>query len=298
MNLKLLTGNILVTLLIVIVASCGQKAAEESKENNASEFEQAETEVKDQVETLVYDIPSPSEIPFMLQATGAEFNETLINNISNIDSYEITNDVAAMNLGVYATDMGYLISYNKVQEALNYLTSAKNLADHLGVSASVNVELLKRFENNLGNIDSLSYLLNDAIQETDNFLKDDNRNRVAALLISGSFIEGLYISTELIRTYPKDLLPDDTRNVVLTPLVRVILEQQRSLSDLIKLLETIDQSTPVGDIKGELLELKVLYEALDIQKKIKGSDASTVITDETLISITEKVNAIRTGIIK
>ncbi|MDH5475136.1 MAG: hypothetical protein OEX22_05535 [Cyclobacteriaceae bacterium] len=295
-NLRLLISNFLILLLIVVSSSCGQKSNEESTKSNSKEFDQAETEVIDQIETLAYDIPSPSEIPFMLEATGAEFNEAFINDISKIDSYEITNDIAAMNLGVYSSDMGYLISYNKVQEALNYLSSTKNLADHLGVSASVNVELLKRFENNLANKDSLVSILDEAIDETDHFLQDDNRNRIAALLIAGSFIEGLYISTELVKTYPKDLLPDDVRNVVLTPIIRVVLNQQKSLEDLIGLMETIDQANPVGDIKENLIALKGLYSSLNIDDQIEKSRPDMVINDATLVEITEKVAAIRSSI--
>jgi len=295
-KLRLMLNKLLMLFVVAIAASCGQATKEESKENNADDFKKAEEEVLDQIETLAFDVPTPSEIPFLLEQTGAEFNESLVNDIAKIEGYEITNDVAAMNLGVYATDMGYLISYDKVQEALNYLSSTKNLADHLGVSASVNVDLLKRFEANLGNKDSLSNILDEAIGETDVFLKDDNRNRIAALLITGSFVEGLYIATELVKTYPKDILPEDARVLVLTPLIRVILDQEKSLNDIISLLSTVDQANPVGDIKTQLDELNGLYKSLNIQDQIKESNPQKVINDATLITITEKVNQIRNSI--
>jgi len=295
-KLRLMLNKLLMLFVVAIAASCGQATKEESKENNADDFKKAEEEVLDQIETLAFDVPTPSEIPFLLEQTGAEFNESLVNDIAKIEGYEITNDVAAMNLGVYATDMGYLISYDKVQEALNYLSSTKNLADHLGASASVNVDLLKRFEANLGNKDSLSNILDEAIGETDVFLKDDNRNRIAALLITGSFVEGLYIATELVKTYPKDILPEDARVLVLTPLIRVILDQEKSLNDIISLLSTVDQANPVGDIKTQLDELNGLYKSLNIQDQIKESNPQKVINDATLITITEKVNQIRNSI--
>jgi len=293
-----MTGKLLTLAIIIGLASCGKQATDEEANENSEAFEQAENEVIDQIESVVYDIPSPSEIPFLLEATGAEFNESLINDIGKIGEYEITNDAAALNLGVYATDIGYLVSYGKVQEALNYMSSAKGLADHLGVSGSINVSLLERFEGNLSNKDSLAFILNEAIGETDQFLKDDDRSRMAALLITGSFIEGLFISTELIKTYPKDLLPEDSRNLVLTPLMRVILEQEKSLKDLIGLLETIEQAQPVGGIKGQLTELQELYSKLNIQEQIQNNQSSLVLTDAILIDITSKVNEIRTSITK
>jgi hypothetical protein len=291
-------GKLLALLVIIGLASCGQKTNTESETNNSEAFDQAESEVKDQIESVVYDIPAPSEIPFLLQATGAEFNESLINNIGKIGEYEITNDAASMNLGVYATDIGYLVSYGKVQEALNYMSSTKSLADHLGVSAAINVTLLKRFEGNLANKDSLAFILNEAIGETDQFLKDDSRSRMAALLITGSFVEGLYIATELIKTYPKDLLPEDSRNLVLSPLMRVILEQEKALGDLLNLLGTIEQAQPVGGIKEQLIELQELYKSLNIAEQIANNQSSMVLTDSTLIDITSKVDEIRMSITK
>lgn len=291
-------GKLLALLVIAGLISCGQKTNTEEASDNSEAFDQAESEVKEQIESVVYDIPEPSEIPFLLQATGAEYNENLLNDIGKIGEYEITNDAAALNLGVYATDIGYLVSYGKVQEALNYMSSTKSLADHLGVSASINVSLLERFEGNLANKDSLAYILNEAIGETDQFLKDDSRSRIAALLITGSFIEGLYISTELIKTYPRDLLPDDSRNLVLTPLMRVILEQETALGDLLQLLETVEQGQPVEGIKEQLISLQELYTALNIDEQIKNNQSSLVLTDSTLIDITAKVNEIRNTITK
>lgn len=291
-------GKLIALLVIVGLTSCGQKTNTEEATDNSEAFDQAENEVKEQIESVVYDIPPPSEIPFLLQATGAEYNENLLNDISKIGEYEITNDAAALNLGVYAADIGYLVSYEKVQEALNYMSSTKSLADHLGVSASINVSLLERFEGNLANKDSLAAILNEAIGETDQFLKDDSRSRIAALLITGSFIEGLYISTELIKTYPKDLLPDDSRNLVLTPLMRVILEQEKALEDLLQLLGTIEQAQPVGGIKEQLISLQELYVALNIEEQIQNNQSSMALTDSTLIDITAKVNEIRSTITK
>lgn len=290
--------KLLALILSVGLASCGQKTNNEAASDNSKAFDQAENEVKEQIESVVYDIPSPSEIPFLLQATGAEYNENILNDISKIGEYEITNDAAAINLGVYATDIGYLVSYEKVQEALNYMSSTKSLVDHLGVSATINVSLLERFEGNLANKDSLAFILNEAIGETNQFLKDDSRSRMAALLITGSFVEGLYISTELIKTYPKDLLPDDSRNLVLTPLMRVILEQEKVLENLLQLLGTVEQAQPVGGIKEQLISLQELYESLNIEEQIQNNQSSMVLTDSVFIDITAKVNEIRNTVTK
>lgn len=295
MNYKQLGCLCLSLLLLFGMFSCSNQPHEEKTES-AEEFDQAKSDLKEQIQEVVYEIPSPSEIPFLLEATGAEFNQSLINDNNKADKYASRNDKAALNLGVYAADIGYLVSYDKVQEALTYMSSAKKLADNLGVTGAFDTKLIKRFESNLSRKDSLSYLLNETIHQTESYLKDDDRSKLAALIITGSFIEGLYISTELIKTYPKDILPDDSRNLVLTPLIRVVLEQEKSLDDLIKMLSTVENTAPVDRLIKDLRELKEDYDKLNIQEQIQKNRADLVLTDEALNEITSKVAEIRNSI--
>lgn len=296
MNYKQLGSLCLSLLLLSGMFSCSNQPQEEKTEESAEEFDQAKSDLKEQIQEVVYEIPSPSEIPFLLEATGAEFNQSLINDNNKADQYASRNDKAALNLGVYAADIGYLVSYDKVQEALTYMSSAKKLADNLGVTGAFDTKLIKRFENNLSRKDSLSYLLNETIHQTESYLKDDDRSKLAALIITGSFIEGLYISTELIKTYPKDILPDDSRNLVLTPLIRVVLEQEKSLEDLIKMLSTVENTAPVDRLIEDLRGLKEDYDKLNIQEQIQKNRADLVLTDEALNEITSKVAEIRNSI--
>src|SRR5688572_4134231 len=192
-----------------VLASCGKSSDDKNK--NSDEFKAAEESLKQQIEEVVYNIPSPSEIPYLLEATGAEFNESLVNPKTKVDQYATRTDKAALNLGVFAADIGYLSSYDKTQEAIDYLNSTKTLADNLGIIGSFDVEVLQKFEANISNKDSLTHLLDRTMKKTESYLKDDNRNKLSALVVTGSFVEGLHISTGLIKSYPKDLLPDDKR---------------------------------------------------------------------------------------
>lgn len=279
-------------IALFLLWSCGSS----NKEANSDEFEQAQQSLKDQIEDVVYNIPSPTEIPYLLQATGAEFNQALVNDRSKADQYASRNDKAALNLGVYAADIGYLSSYDKTQEAIDYLNACKSLADGLGVIGTFDIEVLKSFEANISNKDSLASLLNKTVQQTGNFLKDDSRNKLAALVVTGSFVEGLYISTGLIKSYPKDILPDDQRNLVLTPLMRVILQQSQSVGELLKMLATVDQAEPIASIVTDLTSLEASYRGLNIEEKIKNNRADLVLTDKNLQEITAVVEKLRKDI--
>lgn len=274
--------------------SCGGGS---KKENNANEFNEAEQSLKDQIKEVVYNLPSPTEIPYLLQQTGAEFNQSLVNSRNKVDQYSSKTDKAALNLGVYAADIGYLSSYDKTQEAIDYLNASKKLADNIGVIGTFDVDVLKRFESNIANKDSLANILNTAVQSSEKYLKDDSRNKLAALLLSGSFIEGLYISTGLIKSYPKDLLPEDSRNLVLTPLMRVILEQEKSVDELVAMLSTVDQEEPVASLIIDLKALQTSYKALNIEEQIKNNRSDLVLTDKNLLDITAIVEKMRNSIV-
>lgn len=286
---------LLALLAVAGLWSCG--GSKDDSKGNASDFDSASNSLKDQIEDVIYNIPSPSEIPYLLQQTGAEFNQSLLNDRNKVDQYSSRNDKAALNLGIYTADIGYLSSYDKTQEAINYLNSAKKLADNLNVIGAFDMNVLERFEKNISNKDSLAKILNTAVQGSEKYLKDDSRNKLAALLLTGSFVEGLYISTGLIKTYPKDLLPDDSRNLVLTPLMRVILEQEKSVDELVKMLSTIDQTDPVATIAADLNALQASYRALNIEEQIKNNRSDLVLTDKNLVEITKVVEKIRKYIV-
>lgn len=277
----------------VFLASCSSKPGGGA---NSDEYREAEQSLKEQIEEVVYNIPSPTEIPYLLETTGADFNQTLINDKRRIDQYAAASDKAALNLGVYAADVGYLVSYEKTQDAIDYLNLCKTLADNLGVLGAFDLTVLQKFEANIANRDSLASLLNTTISHVDRYLKDDRRNKLAALIVTGSFVEGLYISTGVVKSYPKNILPDDKRNLVLTPLMRIILEQEKSVDELLRMLNNIGSDEPVPSIIRDLTALQTSYRALNIEEQIRNNRADLVLTDKNLAEITAIVEKLRKDI--
>ncbi|MCS6974400.1 MAG: hypothetical protein N2044_04415 [Cyclobacteriaceae bacterium] len=279
----------------ILLNSCGSAGSD--KEKNAIEFDEANKDLKKSIEEVVYNIPSPSEIPYLIQQTGADFNQSLINPISNAQQYTQRSDKTALNLGIYAADIGYLVSYDKAQEAINYLNACKTLADNLGVVQSFDLEMLKRFEANINNKDSLTALLDKSLKHTERYLQDDRRSRLSALIVAGSFVEGLYISTGLVNTYPKNILPDDKRNIILTPLIQVILNQRKAVSDMVKMLSSIEQPENSSLLK-DFQDLEKTYAELNIEEQIRNNRADLMLSDKNLVQISAIVQKIRSEIVR
>lgn len=258
-------------------------AKKENQDGNA--YNQAEQSLEKQIKTVLYNIPPPAEVPYMLQITGADFNKGLIADNKKADKYLNLTEKAALNLGVYATDIGYLSTYDKTQEAINYLGTCKKLAESLGITNSFSADEVKRFEANVSNKDSLASILNRSIINSDKFLRDDSRSKLAALILTGSFVEGLSISTGLIKSYPKNLLPNDKRNQILAPLVDVIRSQSKTVDEIITMLNGLsDKTDPIPDIQKNMEALKESYTAFGPRSPDKLTD---VLSDANLFKISE-----------
>ena len=294
MKLKF-NSSILSLLVCFAVWSCGSK---DNKDKNSKDFAEAEKSLNQEIKDIAYKIPPPSEIPYMLQSSGAEFNQSLINDRKKADGYISQTDKSALNLGVYIADIGYLSSYEKTQESIDYLSVCKSLAEKLGVSETFDKAILEKFEKNIGNKDTLANLLNDAMKKTDDYLKEDSRSKLAALLVTGSYVESLYIATGIIKSYPKNILSDDKRNLILTPLMQMVINQKESVSELTKMLSKADQTGSIPPILADLKNLEASYNALNIQDKIKNNKGSAALTDTILIDITKIVEKLRGDIVQ
>ena len=285
--------------LIFALYSCASKQQEEG--SASADFDDAQEDpggVSDNLEGIIYNIPPPSEIPYLLEATGVEFNGSLVNSYNIVDKYKTSFDVAALNLGIYAADLGYLSSNDKTQDAINYLTSMKSLADHLGVSSAYNEDIMVRFESNIGSRDSLQSIINEGVENADELLKSEDRSQTAALITTGSFVEGLHIATQLIETYPDNVLTPEQRMTVLTPLITVVLEQENSLGDLIKLANSVPQDGLIATVTEDLKTLQQIYSELDIAEKINNNQTEDLLGDETLGRLSAQVSKLRTEIVE
>ena len=74
-----------------------------------------------------------------------------------------------------------------------------------------------------------------------NSLESTGRLDIASLILSGSIVEGLYISTQLIKNYPEDT-PAEIRDLILEPLIKVVIDQKEGLDNLIQIVKKFDDN--------------------------------------------------------
>ena len=286
--------------IAVFVSSCGGGGSKQEESSEASaEFDAAKEQVAKDISKVLKDLPPPSEVPYLLMGVGADFNAELINSLDNVDSYQSNESKAALNLGVYATDIGYLVSYEKSEQALDYMGECQKLAAPVGVADAIDYGMISRFEENMENKDSLAAIVNEIMQSSGERLGELDELNSAALLLAGSWIEGVYISTMIVSTYPDDL-PEESRTMVLEPLVKIVTDQKVSLEDLLSLMNDVPQSAEVDNMIAELTKVKAIYdeELAEVEKNIAENTGDYVLLPSKLDNLTAEVSRIRGAIVE
>jgi len=286
-------------LLCTFLFSCG--GGTEKKEESVADdvtFSDAEQQILSDMSQVIKDLPPPSIVPNTLMKIGSEYDPDLVNSIDKIEEYQTNEDKAALNLGIYATDVGYQIAYQQVEESISHMDALQRLAETVGVSTAFDMSLMEQYEQNLDDPDALSSLLNETMLLAEERLESSDRLSMAALVLSGSFVEGLYLIIGIVEDYSGSGISEQERNEKLQPLVNLILEQEKPLKDVIGLMKDIPSDDAILRMISELEILRILYDS-DMKeiKKAMGDDENYVIPFEMLIDITNEVKRIREDIV-
>lgn len=306
MNKRLQVLPLIITVITLALCmtmfSCkGKKKGEEVKDNTEQVSPDSETlEQIKSAEKVFNALPTPLEIAQLIKAAGAKFDETLLNPVDNQSNYT-TSKSMALNLGVYSCDLSFTSLYDQTSMIINYMEAAENMAKGLGIYDAIDESTLERLQQNINNRDVIMEIVSETFLNSQSYLEDDQQHAVAATIIAGGFIEGLYISTNMV----------DVKNFRGSNLVATIADQKMSVADLVRLLESYNDNTAIQELLGPIRELNTLFDKInrtaeptstDLDNKtgiteITGS-AKSEMKPDTFIAIREKVNEIRNSYVK
>ncbi|MEL7006540.1 MAG: hypothetical protein AAFN93_28025, partial [Bacteroidota bacterium] len=261
--------------------ACGGGAQKETDVADDVTFSDAEQQIISDMSQVIKDLPPPSIVPNTLMKLGTEYDPDLVNSIDKIEEYQTNEDKAALNLGVYATDVGYQVAYQQVQESMSHMDALQQLAETVGVSTAFDMSLMEQYEQSLDNPDSLSALLNKTMLLAEERLESSDRLSMAALVLSGSFVEGLYLIIGIVNDYQGEGLTEQQRNEKLQPLVQLILDQEKPLKDVIGLMKDIPSDDAILRMISELEILRILYDS-DMKeiREAMGDDENFIISPD------------------
>jgi hypothetical protein len=174
--------------------------------------------------------------------------------------------------------------YNKTSAVIDYLTSIKILSDAIKVGQFFDFTTLKRLATNSKNLDSLMYISVHSFNQMDKYLHSNNRTNLSALMVTGVWIEGLYLGTQVYKVTPDKDLADR------------IGEQKLTLDQLMLILEKYQKDKQYVKLLAELQLLKDLFKSVEIYVE-KGEPQmieidgmlSIVQGDKSIVKVTPEV---------
>jgi hypothetical protein len=210
----------------------------------------------------------------LVQSTGARFDQSYLNPISNVNSY-VTNKSMALNLGIYTCDLSFASLYEQTQLIIDYMNAAKKMADGLGILKAVEQSQIDKLEENINNKDVIMEIVSETFMNSNSYLADNGQPAIAAMVLVGGWFEGLYISTQLV----------DMKDFKGNKLVGRIIDQKLSIDILLSLLESSKGNPAVDDLILQVNKLKVVFDKISIKSsKIKPeydkSSNSTILKSE------------------
>jgi hypothetical protein len=246
---------------------------------------------------IFYEMMLPSEISLMFEKTGAIYNPQILNPLENMSNYS-TNPKAALNLGVYGVDLGYVKIFNQAQKSIKYFAEIHELSKQIGIPEDYFIDGISYFQKKMNNRDSISFIANRVYNSTHEYLQKNDRPESAALIILGGWVEAMYISAMILK--------DDKTN---KEIVKRIAGQKYSLNTLISYLNNYRSDITVSKYLLMLKVLKKSYEKVDIsfdkgtmekdtvRKMIHSESYKVEVTPQALDEITKIISGIRAEII-
>ena len=178
------------------------------------------------IREIYYGLLTPVEVCNIFERLGIRYNDTIILASENRDLY-MSSYKAAMNLGVYGVDMGYMKLFGVNRQTVSYFSTIQTLSERLNMPDTFLSDAIKSLDADIGNADSLTGLMNDAYSKIDEHLRLEGSEGTLGLMLMGGWIEAMYLATQLAYD-PKN--PDPQ-------VVGKIAEQKYSLISLLSFMK-------------------------------------------------------------
>jgi len=290
-------------LTVLFLFSCQSRKGKES----GTEFEvpdsvitaEALTISNEALEEIVQNVSSPIEMAALIKEIGVPFSTKYLATTDYVDRYN-TSFKMAYSLGVFGADLGYLNIYDKSNQVIDFLTAINKLADGIKVGQFFDFETLKRLATSRESIDSLMYISVNSFNNMDSYLRDNNRGHLSALMIAGTWVEGMYLVTQVASEKSNPELSErigeqkiNLNNIML------ILDNYKEHEQVMKVIESLD------GLKEEFDKVEITYVIGEPETVEQGgmimivqNEKSVVnISDEQLNKIISKTKQIRNKLI-
>jgi hypothetical protein len=267
---------LLLFTITLLLFSCGgnEKPDDIISDDEKNQGTAIESQFKSQ--NFFNTLPDGNLVMKLISESQLEYEASLLNDPQSVNNYAL-EAAKAINLGIYGSDLSIASSFNQTQESLIFLKCVNILAKQLGVSSAFDEQLFERIDANNQNKDSVVEIVSNAFKRVDEILKNNNRPATAAVILSGCWIEGLYVSCQIAQRPGAQSL------------INTIIAQKESLNNVIFMLEGVEL---------EEASRFVLIELRQLQESFKIAETNKVYDKNAIADITLRISTLRNKLTK
>jgi len=265
--------KVLFLFSVLFIFSCGGEKTDDA----VAEEEHIKVDVQESkfnAQNVFNTLPDRKLVMKLIEENKIEYNPDLLNDPGRSNKYAIELS-KAVNLGIYGADLSIASSFDQTQESMVFLRCVNVLAGYLGVNSAFDQRMFERIDANENNKDSILEIVTGAFKKVDQILKYNNRPATSAVILSGCWIEGLYVSCQLAQE-------NGTESII-----KAIVQQKESLRNLIVMMEGV---TLEENAKFILKDLKELFQVYNV------AETTTTYDKKAIAGITQKISDLRNKI--
>jgi len=247
----------------------------------------------DAMNEVIASFPPPVYMAALLKDSGVPFSTRFLANPDEMKDYP-TSFKKALGLGILSADLGYLNVYSKTSQILDYLVTIRRLTEDLKVGQFFDFQSLKRLATSEDNIDSLQYMCTQSFQNMDEHLRNNQRSNLSALLVTGVWIESLYLITQVAKEQPSDQFKEtvgEQKGILnnLLPILKNFKDTDKNFEELVQNLEELKEVLDVAKITVHVDEnAQAREDGIIVQNEYSVVELSKEELQE-IITTTEKI---------
>ncbi|MFC2112195.1 hypothetical protein ACFLTA_02920 [Bacteroidota bacterium] len=251
----MIRNSLLLILFLAFMVSCQSKKGKWSEADfGAPDSLELAADIQissEAMEEIVQNVSSPIEMAALIKEIGTPFSIDYLATTDYVDKYNTSFQMAYI-LGVFGADLGYLNIYDKNTQIVDFITSINKLSDGIKVGQFFDFATLKRLATSRENIDSLMYISVNSFNNMDSYLRSNQRGHLSALMITGIWVEGMYLVTQVAKENNNPALYDR------------IGEQKLNMNNLFLILNAYQSQKQVQEMIDVLTEIKVEFDQVEI----------------------------------
>ncbi len=216
-----------------------------------------------EVSEVIYSMHLPTDMAGLFNRTGTNYDPAIPAPINSITLYTNPEKIALM-LGVYGVNITYMKLLGQTIPAAQYYKAIETLSDKIGIPQTIFEESSLYLEKYFAEEDSLSAVIETIYRKTDRFFRENNRDNLAALSLTGGWIEAMYVGIKIYEA--------DNGNQVMA---ERLLQQKYSLNSIYTILSNHQESLEVKEYLLMIKKIRKVFDRVEIRYQKKGFNLDT-----------------------